>query len=86
MHSKQVNENTAPVSVLHEEKISNTVPCTAGGERLTTQSSTGKPPIALKPGDRSQQMSRALRFKEENKQHSYALKKATAEAALNSKF
>lgn len=31
-------------------------------------------------------MSRALRVKEENKQHSLALKKATAEATLNSKF
>ena len=31
-------------------------------------------------------MSRALRVKEENKQHSLALKKATAEATLNGNF
>ena len=39
--------------------------------------------MALKAGERAQ-LSRALRVKEESKQHSLALKKATAEAALNS--
>lgn len=46
----------------------------------------GKPPISGKTGDRSQQISRALRAKEENNKHSLALKKATAEATLHGNY
>ena len=63
------------------------VAATAPTSRVDTANNNGtalsKPPMALKIGERTQ-MSRALRVKEENKQLSLALKKATAEATLSS--
>ena len=61
----------------------NTVPGSQAGDRQQLISSeSGKPPVAQRAGGDRNQLSRALRAKEENKQHSLALMKATAEATL----
>lgn len=62
---------------------------TAGGTPAggSTKASSGRPPIAgaglaSKPPQANQALSRAIRIKEENKQQSLALKRATAESTL----
>ena len=42
------------------------VPCSKAGKRVAGSSAGGKPPMALKAGERAQ-LSRALRVKEESK-------------------